>query len=89
MSKIDPLEQATRAMLADYGGPRAVKALIRQARSDSDPISVNVIGDSLEDCDGAVVVLRGNATVRCFHEWAVRTRSLTAGKPITSEQAES
>lgn len=65
-----------------YAGPRTVRKLIEQALCDSDAVSVNGIGDSVEDCEVAVVVLKGNAVVRMFVDWATRNKVLSEGKPI-------
>lgn len=65
-----------------WAGAARVRTLLRAANRDSDQVSISSFGESPENLDGAVVVLKGDAVVRCFREWAVRNRLLTPGKPI-------
>lgn len=65
-----------------YYGAAKVSTLLRQASHDSDQVSITSFGESPENLDGAVVVLKGDAVVRCFRHWAISNRLLTPGKPI-------
>ncbi len=69
-----------------WAGAARVRTLLREANRDSDQVSISSFGESPGKIDGAVVVLKGDAVVRCFREWAVRNRLLTPGKPVKDPQ---
>lgn len=47
----------------DPGLP-GIMELIQQANADNDPVSVSIIGETLDDAVGAIVVVRGNKETR-------------------------
>lgn len=71
-----------------------VRKLLRDADRDDDPASITILTrgprqhGSEHQADGAVVILKGGATVALFCQWAERNKILTRGKPIVVEDDE-
>lgn len=65
----------------NYGMTGQLGRLVMLANYDSDAVSFVELGRTREDLDGAVVVIKGQAAVEFFKEWAARQKLYTPGRP--------
>jgi len=71
----------------DYGLTGQLGAIVAAANYDPDQACMLTLGNSRDDLDGAVVVLKGGDLVEEFRRWAASHRYLTLGKPSTLAKA--
>jgi hypothetical protein len=65
-----------------YGVTGQLRKLLRDAEGDSDRVSMLTLGDDENKSEAAIVVIRGNAEIELFRQWAERNRIFTRGKSI-------
>jgi hypothetical protein len=66
----------------------AIEELIDGANEDSDAVSIYVLGDTLEDNQGAVLIIKGAVAFNLVRNFCVRQELLTPGKPVRDLPAE-
>jgi len=80
-----PVDIASKWARAGFSD--SVRALLKQAARDTDPISMFTSGDYPDGGeDVAVVVIKGQAAIRMFRDWAQRVQALTPGKGVADEE---
>lgn len=87
------------ARLTEYYDDETIRDLVDDADNDSDAVSIVFLSPDAPDgsgywrpsadghIDGAVVVIKGDANVRAFDEWAM-ARGLVTNKPIRDDYVE-
>lgn len=58
--------------------------LIAKANRDTDAASVFILGNNLDDCQGALIIIKGNTETLQARLGLARDRLLTLGKPVES-----
>ncbi|MGH1343816.1 MAG: hypothetical protein ACRBN8_19825 [Nannocystales bacterium] len=80
-TKPDNTSQLPKIESEGYGLKGQLSSMVDIANAETDAVSMLVLGRSMEDTDGAVVILRGHHTVSSFRLWAEESGLKTPNSP--------
>lgn len=66
----------------DFEAMPHIEALLMMANQDSDAASVAVLGENLDEAQGAIVIIKGRLNVWALRAWLIQNGMLTNGKPV-------